>query len=68
MAVLSPARSATVGGRMFSAVASSGSGAHDDFPGRGTKTAFGLPIRIIAVLALTPSFDEINAAPKFWLC
>ena len=53
---------------MSFAVASSGSGAHDDFPGRGTKTAFGLPIRIIAVLALTPSFDEINAAPKFWLC
>ena len=30
---------------MSFAVASSGSGAHDDFPGRGTKTAFGLPIR-----------------------
>ena len=31
-------------------VAGSGSGAHDDFPGHGAKSAFGLPIRLGAAL------------------
>ena len=41
----SPRSNRTVCDRMSAVVAGSGSGAHDDFPGHGAKTAFGLPIR-----------------------
>ncbi len=40
-----PHRSATVCDRRSAVVVRSGSGAHDDFPDHGAKTAFGLPIR-----------------------